>query len=176
MVPNNATIALVGDINPKEAIALIEQTFGKIPAAPPMPPLVTDEPEQRGERRVEIEFDAEPALAIGYHKPTFGHPDDDVFDVIDEVLTEGLTSRLQHSSCGRNGWPLGRVGCQLSGRAGAESLRHHSDSACPSYDSGSGNGDLRGVGTAEDGADFGQGIGEGAQQSGCRSGARPAIE
>ena len=92
--PNNATVAIVGDINPKEVIALIEQTFGKIPAAPPIPSLVTEEPPQRGERRVEIEFDAEPALAIGYHKPTIGHPDDFVFDVIDEVLTEGVTSRL----------------------------------------------------------------------------------
>ncbi|MBA5872864.1 MAG: insulinase family protein, partial [Nitrospira sp. CR2.1] len=63
-------------------------------AAPPIPALVTEEPPQRGERRVEIEFDAEPALAIGYHKPTIGHPDDFVFDVIDEVLTEGVTSRL----------------------------------------------------------------------------------
>jgi predicted Zn-dependent peptidase len=35
--PNNATVAIVGDINPKEVIALIEQTFGKIPAAPPVP-------------------------------------------------------------------------------------------------------------------------------------------
>lgn len=92
--PNNATVAIVGDIQPKEVIALIEQTFGKIPAAPPIPALVTEEPPQRGERRVEIEFDAEPALAIGYHKPTIGHPDDFVFDVIDEVLTEGVTSRL----------------------------------------------------------------------------------
>lgn len=92
--PNNATVAIVGDIKPKEVIALIEQTFGKIPAAPPIPSLVTEEPPQRGERRVEIEFDAEPALAIGYHKPTIGHPDDFVFDVIDEVLTEGVTSRL----------------------------------------------------------------------------------
>ncbi|MBA5870464.1 MAG: insulinase family protein [Nitrospira sp. CR2.1] len=92
--PNNATVAIVGDIKPKEVIALIEQTFGKIPAAPPIPTLVTEEPPQRGERRVEIEFDAEPALAIGYHKPTIGHPDDFVFDVIDEVLTEGVTSRL----------------------------------------------------------------------------------
>lgn len=92
--PNRATIALVGDINPREVIALIEQTFGKIPAAPPPPPLVTVEPEQRGERRVEVEFDAEPAIVIGYHKPTLRHPDDDVFDVIDALLSEGLTSRL----------------------------------------------------------------------------------
>ncbi|MBH0208585.1 MAG: insulinase family protein [Nitrospira sp.] len=48
----------------------------------------------RGERRVEVEFDAEPALVIGYHKPTLRHPDDDVFDVIDAVLSDGLTSRL----------------------------------------------------------------------------------
>ncbi len=92
--PNQATIALVGDIDPKETIELIEQTFGKIPAAPTPPPVVTVEPEQRGERRIEVEFDAEPMLAIGYHKPGLGHPDDDVFDVIDAILTDGLTSRL----------------------------------------------------------------------------------
>lgn len=92
--PNNATIALVGDLNPKEVIALIENTFGKIPAAQPTPVIPTVEPEQRGERRVEVEFDAEPSIAIGYHKPGLGHPDDDVFDVIDAVLTDGLTSRL----------------------------------------------------------------------------------
>ncbi len=92
--PDQATIALVGDIHPQETIALIEQTFGKIPAASPPPPLVTVEPEQRGERRVEVEFDAEPAIVIGYHKPGLGHPDDDVFDVIDAVLSDGLTSRL----------------------------------------------------------------------------------
>jgi len=95
--PDQATIALVGDINPKETIALIEQTFGKIPAAPPPPALVTVEPEQRGERRVEVEFDAEPAIVIGYHKPGLGHPDDDVFDVIDAVLSDGLTSRLHQT-------------------------------------------------------------------------------
>jgi len=95
--PNRATIALVGDIKPKEVIALIESTFGKIPAAPAGPPLVTVEPEQRGERRVDVEFDAEPSLAIGYHKPGLGHPDDDVFDVIDAVLTDGVTSRLHTS-------------------------------------------------------------------------------
>ena len=114
--PNNATVAIVGDIQPKEVIALIEQTFGKIPAAPPIPALVTEEPPQRGERRVEIEFDAEPALAIGYHKPTIGHPDDFVFDVIDEVLTEGVTSRL-YSTLLRlilSGWEtLPRPSCRI---------------------------------------------------------------
>jgi predicted Zn-dependent peptidase len=92
--PNRATIALVGDLDPKAVVALIEQTFGTIPAAPESPLPATVEPEQRGERRVEVEFDAEPTLVIGYHKPGLGHPDDDVFDVIDAVLSDGLTSRL----------------------------------------------------------------------------------
>src|SRR5262245_3941391 len=92
--PNRATIGIVGDIDPKEVVTLIENTFGKIPAGPPPPQIVTVEPPQRGERRVEVEFDAEPSLAIGFHKPGIGHPDDYVFDVIDELLTEGPTSRL----------------------------------------------------------------------------------
>ncbi len=92
--PGNATIAIVGDINPKEVMALIEQTFGTIPASPSQPQIVTVEPPQRGERRVEVEFDAEPSLVIGFHKPALGHPDDYVFDVIDALLSDGLTSRL----------------------------------------------------------------------------------
>jgi len=95
--PNRATIALVGDLNPKETIALIERTFGKIPAAPNSPDRMAVEPDQRGERRVEVEFDAEPSVIIGYHKPGLGHPDDDVFDVIDAVLSDGLTSRLDRT-------------------------------------------------------------------------------
>ncbi|HJU04412.1 MAG TPA: pitrilysin family protein [Nitrospiraceae bacterium] len=92
--PANAVIAIVGDINPPEVIALIEQTFGKIAATPSPPSVVTVEPPQRGERRVEVEFDAEPVLLLGYHKPALGHPDDYVFDVIDSILSEGRTSRL----------------------------------------------------------------------------------
>jgi predicted Zn-dependent peptidase len=94
--PANATIAIVGDINPKETLALIERTFGRIPSAPVPPPVITTEPEQRGERRVEVEFDAEPIVLIGWHKPAIGHPDDFVFDVIESVLSEGVTSRLYH--------------------------------------------------------------------------------
>jgi predicted Zn-dependent peptidase len=95
--PGNATIAIVGDIDPTDVMALIEQTFGKIPASPAQPQLVTVEPPQRGERRVEVEFDAEPSMVIGFHKPELGHSDDYIFDVIDAVLSDGLTSRLYTS-------------------------------------------------------------------------------
>ncbi len=92
--PANAVIAIVGDVVPQEVITLITETFGLIPPRPPSPPVQTQEPLASGERRVEVEYDAEPALLIGFHKPAINHPDDDVFEVIDALLSDGRTSRL----------------------------------------------------------------------------------
>jgi len=92
--PANAILSVVGDINPNELLPLLEHTFGKVAGSQPPPAVVTIEPAQRGERRVEVEFDAEPTFIIGYHKPPIGHPDDYVFDVIESVLSDGMTSRL----------------------------------------------------------------------------------
>lgn len=92
--PSNTVIAMVGDFKPAEVIPLLEKTFGSIPSAPPPPPVVTVEPPQLGERRVEVEDEANPQVVIGYHKPNFEHPDDPVFDVIDSLLSLGRTSRL----------------------------------------------------------------------------------
>ncbi|TAL11810.1 MAG: insulinase family protein [Nitrospirae bacterium] len=92
--PANAVLAIVGDLNPKDVIALVEQTFGRIPARPPSPPVLTTEPPSAGERRVEVEYAAEPQVLIGFHKPGSGHPDDEVFDVIESLLSDGRTSRL----------------------------------------------------------------------------------
>jgi predicted Zn-dependent peptidase len=75
-------------------IALVEKTFGRIPPRPPSPPVQTRELPQAGERRVEVEYPAEPSVLIGFRKPQAGHPDDDVFDVIEDLLSEGRTSRL----------------------------------------------------------------------------------
>ncbi len=92
--PANAVVAIVGDINAEEVFQLVERHFGGIPRNGAPPRVVTEEPLQRGERRLEVEFDAEPVLLIGYHKPGIGHPDDFVFDAIDSILSEGVTSRL----------------------------------------------------------------------------------
>jgi predicted Zn-dependent peptidase len=56
--------------------------------------VATVEPEQRGERRVRVEFDAEPQILMAYHRPGLGHPDDPVYEVIDALLTSGRTGRL----------------------------------------------------------------------------------
>lgn len=95
--PNNAVVVVVGDINPPEVIELVEKYFGDIPAQPPIPEVKTVEPEQKGERRIEVEYDANPMLAIAYHKPDITHPDQFVFEVIQNLLSDGRTSRLYES-------------------------------------------------------------------------------
>jgi len=92
--PNNAIIAIVGDIDPDKTIAMVERYFGHIPPGTPVPPVAVEEPQQQGEKRIEIIGDAGAELMIGYHKPTIPHPDDLVFDVINMLLSDGRTSRL----------------------------------------------------------------------------------
>jgi predicted Zn-dependent peptidase len=92
--PNNAVVAIVGDINPDEVMGTIEKYFGELPPQEIVYAPMSEEPEQSGERRVEVEFDANPRLIIGYHKPGLPHFDDYVFDVIDIILSEGRTSML----------------------------------------------------------------------------------
>jgi predicted Zn-dependent peptidase len=92
--PNNAVAVLVGDFDPAEALALITRYFGPIPPQPILPVPITAEPEQRGERRVTVEFDARPQVVIGYHAPAVGHPDTYPLSVLAAILGEGRTSRL----------------------------------------------------------------------------------
>jgi len=92
--PQNAVLTIVGDIRPKELIKLLENSFRKV-SSRPLPALnITQEPEQTGERRVEVEFEANPLVMIGYHKPAIRTEDAYVFEVIDSLLSEGRTSRL----------------------------------------------------------------------------------
>src|SRR6185295_18034729 len=53
-VPNNATLVIVGDVEADVALNRVEQHFGSIQAGPNPPRMRTVEPEQTGERRVEI--------------------------------------------------------------------------------------------------------------------------
>lgn len=92
--PNNALAVLVGDLDPTEVIRLAEQYFGPIPAQPlPASPGFA-EPPQLGERRLTIEYPAEPQLLLLYQAPPLGHPDTYPLSVLGSLLGEGRTSRL----------------------------------------------------------------------------------
>jgi predicted Zn-dependent peptidase len=92
--PNNCVMALVGDIDPKSAIPMVEQYFGDLPAGDEPPVLRTVEPKQLGERRVKYEADAEPQLLVGFHKPCFPNRDDVILMVTSSLLTSGSSSIL----------------------------------------------------------------------------------
>jgi predicted Zn-dependent peptidase len=95
--PNNAIMAVVGDIKPAEVIQLVERYFGEIQPGTPVPEVAAQEEPQQGERRVELLGDAEPELVIGFHKTAIGSDDDYVFDLISSILGQGRTSRLHRS-------------------------------------------------------------------------------
>lgn len=92
--PNNSVMVIVGDINTEKTIELIGKYFGDIPSQPLPDEVTVKEPVQEGERRIEVEFDAEPQMMIGFHKPTIPHFDDYVLDMISAILSDGRTSRF----------------------------------------------------------------------------------
>ncbi|MCA1796566.1 MAG: insulinase family protein, partial [Geobacteraceae bacterium] len=96
-MPQNAVIALVGDVEPGEALQLVEQYFGDIAPGVKVPEVRALEPHQKGERRAEVVFDANPRLLVGYHKPTVPQRDDYAFDLLSTILGQGPSSRLHRS-------------------------------------------------------------------------------
>ncbi|MSR35768.1 MAG: insulinase family protein [Gemmatimonadetes bacterium] len=94
--PNNAVVAVVGDIDPDQVEAWARRYFAPIPAGERPPAVLIEEPEQKGERRVEVRFDAEPAVRIGWHTVDVSHPDEPALLMLSALLTGGRTSRLYH--------------------------------------------------------------------------------
>lgn len=95
--PNNITAVLVGDLDSDAALELAEQYLGRIPRGEnPVPPVVTEEVEQLGEKRFVAEADTNPQVAIRYHTVPFNHKDMFALEILAEVLS-GRTGRLYKS-------------------------------------------------------------------------------
>jgi zinc protease len=94
--PNNATVTVVGDIEPAAALALVRKYYGTYPRSPePIPAIYTEEPEQTGARRVIVKRPGEQGLILIAHKvSTARAPDQAALDVLDGILSEGKNSRL----------------------------------------------------------------------------------
>ena len=92
--PNNAVVAIIGDIQVDTMKAWATRYFADIAPGEPHRPVVTQEPPQHGERRIDVEFDANPQVMIGYHVPSLRHPDAPALTVLAQVLAGGRTSRL----------------------------------------------------------------------------------
>ena len=96
-VPTNMVTAVVGDINPKTLIPLLEKYFGRIPSAPKSPRLRTVEPPSTAEKTITLQDPSQPFYLEGYHKAAITHEDQPIFDAIDDILTNGRTSRFYRS-------------------------------------------------------------------------------
>ena len=119
--PNNAVLAIVGDVKTTEIFAKADKYFASIPSGPTPPRPDVNEPPQKGERRfTETDKLARvPAIAIGYHMPPRSSPDAIVGAVTAELLHNGQASILYQALVkekqvavsveGGMNWPLGNA-------------------------------------------------------------------
>ncbi|MCZ6799266.1 MAG: pitrilysin family protein [Nitrospirae bacterium] len=96
-IPSNMVTAIVGDIKAQQIIPLLETYFGRIPAGSPPLPIRTQEPASIAEKTIVLEDPSQPFYIEGYHKPAVTHEDQPIFDAIDDILTNGRTSRFYRS-------------------------------------------------------------------------------
>jgi predicted Zn-dependent peptidase len=114
-VPANMVVAVVGDVKASEILPLLEKYFGRLPAGPKPEPLRTVEPPQTSERTVILREASQPVFIEGYHKPGARDKDNAVYEALQDLMSNGRTSRLYRSlvrdkkiaanSGGFNGFP-----------------------------------------------------------------------
>jgi predicted Zn-dependent peptidase len=92
--PSNLTVAIVGDVDPKEVKRLAEIYFGRFPQKPTPPPLAIVEPKQTQTKEVTLTLPSQPWYLEGYHRPALDSADNATFEVISTIMSSGRTSRL----------------------------------------------------------------------------------
>ncbi len=93
-VPSNMVVAVVGDVKASETMPIVEKYFSRIPARPRPDTATTVEPPQNSERTVVLHEQSQPLYLEGYHRPDYRSPDDQVYDAIADLMSNGRTSRL----------------------------------------------------------------------------------
>jgi len=94
--PNNASLVIAGDINPREARSLVTRHFGSIPRGPGTNPVVAPQPVIEREIRATMQDQvALPRLYMVWHTVPQFSPDDAALDVLAAILAEGKSSRAR---------------------------------------------------------------------------------
>jgi predicted Zn-dependent peptidase len=95
--PQNLTAILVGDFDPKQALALAETYLGSIPRGTrPVPEMVTREPRQLAEKRMLGEAETNPTVNVRWHTVAATHQDVPALEVLAGLLN-GPSGRLQRN-------------------------------------------------------------------------------
>lgn len=95
--PNNAVLAVTGNITWEETVKLAEKWFGPIPRRDVPVRQLPQEPVQTQERRLVVERPVPlDALFMSFHMCSRAHPDYYAFDILSDILANGRSSRLHH--------------------------------------------------------------------------------
>jgi zinc protease len=115
--PNNATVTVIGDLEPAATLSLIKKYYGVYAHSPaPIPAIYTEEPTQSGERRVTVKRPGELGTVIIAHKvPNGRDADQPALEMLDAILSSGKNARLYR----------GLVDQGLALNAGAGTDLHH---------------------------------------------------
>src|SRR5262249_11065312 len=95
-VPSNATLTLVGDFDPAQAMQLVTQYIGRVPKADKeVARDIQKEPAQTAEKRVTLQEPWPlPAVVVAYHITYDGNPDSYPLHIAAKVLSDGQSSRI----------------------------------------------------------------------------------
>lgn len=93
--PNNASLAIVGDIDSEKTMELVEKYFGPIPPGKPVPRPIVTTPRITSEKRVTVTDQVElPRVYMTWlTEPIFSQADAE-FDLMGKILGGGKSSRL----------------------------------------------------------------------------------
>ncbi len=125
--PNNATLIVVGDVNPDEVHELAKKYYGKYKPKKIEAPRPQIEVEQEGERRITLKDKTNnPIIMMGFHAPTLVTAEDEAtvrevyaLEVLSSVLDGDSSSRLTKNLV-RKSQVLASVG---AGYDGADRLK-----------------------------------------------------
>ncbi|MGB6973701.1 MAG: pitrilysin family protein [Terracidiphilus sp.] len=96
-VASNIVVAIVGDVDAKKDLPMLERYFSRVPGGPQPEDMTTVEPQQFAEKSVIIREATQPFYIEGYHRPSYRSPDDAVYDAIQDIMSNGRVSRLYRS-------------------------------------------------------------------------------
>jgi len=96
--PNNATIVVVGDVQPARVLELVRKKYGKLEAGQAAPRNTTLDPPILKPRKKELRLNIQSEkLMLGYRAPEADHADTPAILMLDAVLAAGKSSRLSRA-------------------------------------------------------------------------------
>ncbi|RME23607.1 MAG: insulinase family protein, partial [Deltaproteobacteria bacterium] len=96
--PNNATVIVVGDVEPMDVAATVLKHYGRIPASELPDRKPPAEPPQAEQKRAEVEIPTTAdRVQVGFKSVAAGDADLPVVYVIDAILSAGRSSRLRRA-------------------------------------------------------------------------------